>query len=317
MRKYNEIIDLIEYSDRIYVSGHRGIDLDSFGSMLGIYSICKKYKKEVKLYLEEEIDELSVNRAITGLHRRDFYLDYIHKYDDININDLLVIVDLNKDMLLPEYEQVINKFKNIIIIDHHIEKEVTIPSKIKYIDTNSSSVCEMLTYIINDLKITIEPYIATIMLGGISIDSNSFSNKTSSKTHLAASLLYDMGADNKLVNYLLKVDISEYKEINNIIENVKIIKNIYAVVYISDKIVDKELLSKVSDELLTFNKIEASFTIGNLDNNTIGISSRSLGHIDVGIKMNKLGGGGHKYDAATSIKGKSIEEVYDELLEIL
>lgn len=319
MRKYNEILDSIEFSDKVYITGHKGIDLDAFGSMLGVYSVCKFLKKEVKLFLEEEIEELCVNRALTGLHRRNFDLDYINEYDEMEINDnsLLIIVDVNKSTLIPSFESV-KLFKNIIIIDHHIDvNDSNIKHRIKYIDNKASSVCEMLTFFIKENQIKIEPYISTIMLGGIIIDTNSFTSKTSSKTHLAASLLYDFGADSQLVNYLLKMDINEYKEINKVIDNVKIIKKIFAIVYIEDRICDKELLSKVSEALLTFNEIEAAFTIGNIDDDIVGISARSLGYINVNDKMSLLGGGGHKFDAATQIKGKSIQEVYDEMLEIL
>lgn len=319
MRKYNEILDNIEFSDKVYITGHKGIDLDAFGSMLGVYSIAKYLNKVAKLYLEEEIEELCVNRALTGLHRRNFDLDYINEYDELDItqNSLLIIVDVNKSKLIPSFEK-IKLFKNIIIIDHHIDVEdKEINSKIKYIDNKSSSVCEMLTFFIKENEIKIEPYIATIMLGGIIIDTNSFTSKTSSKTHLAASLLYDLGADSQLVNYLLKMDIKEYKEINKVIDNVKIIKKIFAIVYIEDTICDKELLSKVSEALLTFNEIEAAFTIGNIENDLVGISARSLGYINVNDKMVQLGGGGHKFDAAAQIKNKSIQEVYDEMLKIL
>lgn len=319
MRVYNRILDMIEHSSNVYITGHKGLDLDAFGSILAVYSICQSLNKEVHIYLEE-IEELCVNRSLTGLHRRNFDLNYIEEYnsDNIDKDSLMIIVDVNKKTLIPEYEKIEELFKNVIIIDHHIDVEDDIKNlKIKYIDSKASSVCEMLTYFIKNKNIKIESYIATIMLGGIIIDTNSFISKTSSKTHLAASLLYDFGADSQLVNYLMKMDINEYKEINKVIENVKIIKKIYAIVIVDEHICDKELLSKVSEALLSFNEIEASFTIGQLEEDVVGVSARSLGYIDVNAKMKLLGGGGHKYDAATQIKDLSKEEVYDEIIKVL
>ena len=63
--------------------------------------------------------------------------------------------------------------------------------------------------------------------------------------------------------------------------------------------------------------IEASFTIGHIDNEFIGISARSIGNIDVEQIMSKLNGGGHKTTAATQIKTDSLEEVKQSLITVL
>ena len=60
-----------------------------------------------------------------------------------------------------------------------------------------------------------------------------------------------------------------------------------------------------------------AFTIGKLDNETIGISARSLGDIDVSNIMKELGGGGHSSNAATQIKNKTLKEVKQDLIDLL
>ena len=44
----------------------------------------------------------------------------------------------------------------------------------------------------------------------------------------------------------------------------------------------REDLAKVADTLLFFNNIEASFVIGKLNKDTVGLSARSLGNYDIG-----------------------------------
>ena len=61
-------------------------------------------------------------------------------------------------------------------------------------------------------------------------------------------------------------------------------------------------LATMSEDLLRFDKVEASFTIGKLTNNKIGISARSLGNINVETIMASMGGGGHLTDAACQIE---------------
>ena len=52
-------------------------------------------------------------------------------------------------------------------------------------------------------------------------------------------------------------------------------------------------------------------------NDTIGISARSLGDIDVSVIMKELGGGGHNSNAATQIKDKTLKEVKQLVIDIV
>ena len=81
--------------------------------------------------------------------------------------------------------------------------------------------------------------------------------------------------------------------------------------------VDTKTLAEVAEEMLNFEDIKASFALGKLDNETIGISARSLGDIDVSIIMKELGDGGHNSNAATQIKDKSLKEVKQELIDLV
>ena len=78
--------------------------------------------------------------------------------------------------------------------------------------------------------------------------------------------------------------------------------------------VDIALLAK---ELLKFEDIKASFAIGRLSHRIVGVSARSMGDINVGEIMEKIGGGGHLTDAAAQIKDKSVEEVASDLKKVI
>ena len=68
---------------------------------------------------------------------------------------------------------------------------------------------------------------------------------------------------------------------------------------------DKKYLAMISEELLQFEDVEASFTIGYIDDNIIGISARSIGNIDVEKIMNHFNGGGHTTKAACAGKKRN------------
>ena len=60
-------------------------------------------------------------------------------------------------------------------------------------------------------------------------------------------------------------------------------------------------------------EVEASFAVARRDDDTVCISARSLGDINVQIIMEALDGGGHLTNAATQIYGITIEEAVEKL----
>ena len=82
-------------------------------------------------------------------------------------------------------------------------------------------------------------------------------------------------------------------------------------------VVDSLTLASVAEEILGFEDIEASFTIGKIESNVIGVSARSLGEFNVSEVMKQMGGGGHSSNAATQIKGKTLKEVKQQIIDII
>ena len=83
-----------------------------------------------------------------------------------------------------------------------------------------------------------------------------------------------------------------------------------------NKIITTKELAETAEELLNFEDVEASFVIGKLED-SIGVSARSLGEIDVSEFMKKLGGGGHNSNAATQIKDKNLKEVRQDIIDLI
>ena len=76
----------------------------------------------------------------------------------------------------------------------------------------------------------------------------------------------------------------------------------------------EEYLKQSKNIWTNFEGVEASFVIGKLEDECIGVSARSLGEIDVSEPMKKMGGGGHSSNAATQIKDKTLKEVKQEIV---
>jgi len=316
MIEYMRIEKLINMSDEVFITAHKYIDLDALGAILGIYYIVNNLGKNAYIVIDDEEINPEVKRALSTIKKVDDITP--KKYSEIEslINDksLLIVTDTNKKTRVQNEELL--KINEKIVIDHHVESKSVIEGlSYKFIDTNSSSATEIVLDLVNELNIYIPAEISTIMLAGMYIDTNGFTIKTSEKTHIYASMLYKFGADSKEAQYLLKQNFNEFKRRQKLTLATEIYDE-YAVTT-SDSEYSGTELAKASDVLLTFNNVEASFSIAKLDDDVVGISARSLGNVDVEKVMLHFNGGGHKTDAACQIKGKNVKEVKKELLKFL
>ena len=307
----------IEEYDSFIIMGHKDPDLDSLGSSLGLYEIIESFGKKAYLFLDDKhLEEYNsnINQAINKMEKKIICVDE-RSYKKIEGKTLLIITDVHSQERL-EYPKLCDKF-DVIILDHHIKnKDYIKETKFLYIDSNLSSMSELITYYCVYLNLELDVVIATILLAGIEIDTNSFNLKTTGKTYEAASILMDMGADSIMKQELLKGTKSDYIKKASYIKSSFMINNNMAMCVIN-KLTDTKTLAEVAEEMLNFEDIAASFTIGKLDLELVGISARSLGDIDVSKIMTRLGGGGHISNAAAQVVGKTVKEVKQEIINIL
>ena len=67
----------------------------------------------------------------------------------------------------------------------------------------------------------------------------------------------------------------------------------------TDQVHNQVLIAQAADTLLTMDGVVASFVMAKRSDDTVGISARSLGDINVQVIMEMLNGGGHLTNAAT------------------
>ena len=222
----------------------------------------------------------------------------------------------NKDKLL-SCKDVLDKFNQIIVIDHHNITEETLNINNLFNDSNYSSTCEIITELLRSFKINLTPKEATVILSGIVLDTNNFILKSTKKTFYNSYFLLNKGASTIEVQYLLKQDLNKFITRQKMLTNVIIKNNIAIACGVEKELYRREDLAKIADTLLLFNNISSSFVIAYLEKDVVGISGRNLNKVNVGEILTKLGGGGNEYEAACNIIGKNIKEVKKELIEIL
>ena len=314
---FMKLDNIIKEYDSFIVMGHKDPDLDSLGSCLGLCEIIESFGKKAYLFLDDKhLEEYNsnINQAFEKMEKTIFCVDE-RSYKKIEGKILLIITDVHQKERL-EYPKLCEIF-DTVILDHHIKNKNYIKdSKFMYIDSNLSSMSELITYYCAYLNLDLDNVISTILLAGIEIDTNSFNLKTTGKTYEAASILMEMGADSIMKQELLKGTKDDYIRRASYIKSSFMINENMAMCVIN-KVIESKTLAEVAEEMLNFEDIKATFALGKLDNETIGISARSLGDIDVGNIMKELGGGGHSSNAATQIKNKTLKDVKQELIDLL
>jgi len=306
----------IKKASNVFVMGHRDIDLDAFGAALGICCYASFYQKDSYIIVDDKKLETSVSKAIDDYKEKINIIGSNKVKDNYSDNSLLIIVDTNKELLL-QTPKLLSLFNNVIVIDHHDVnfESINDDKTVLIIDNEASSTCEMITNMLLNDNYIVSADVATIILSGIVLDTNNFILKTDTQTYYAAYYLAKCGADTSKVQYLMKQDIKQYIEMQKVITEVKVNKNIAISKGLQNKIYRREYLAKIADTILLFNNIEASFVVGKITDG-IGISARSMGNIDVGEIMERFGGGGDNHEGAAKVNDKSLNDVVEEITKI-
>ncbi len=320
IKERRKINKAIRSSKTIFIMAHKDLDLDALGSSIGMIQYLKRKRKSVYLIIDDKTHELGVEKVLREL---DGCLNIIRsEHIEENLNpksnkNLLIVLDTNKTDLV-QSELALKKIDKKLVIDHHDLGKSSIKNCIMINDNKISSTCEMITNLIEYYDIQIDSYYATILLSGVVLDTNNFTLNTTSETFYTAYYLTSLGASAKKVQYLLKQDITEYTEREKLLSSIETIDNKIAITKATQNTqYRREDLAKVADTLLFFNNIEASFVIGRIGKETIGISARSLGSYDITKILTKLGGGGDTYGGAAVFTDTTISNVEKDLKRLI
>ena len=306
--------ELMEESRLVLIMGHRYPDMDAVGSSIGLLKIAKIHQPNAFVVLNEDELDRSVERLLEYVKQKpEIYRHFISAEQALDLdlrNALLVIVDTHKPSFCIE-ERLVEKIDRIVVIDHHRRSEEFVQNPLLvYMEPYASSTSELVTELLEYQPIEkIDMIEATALLAGIIVDTKSFTLRTGSRTFDAASFLRSRGADTILVQNLLKGDLKTFIQKSKIIENVDFYRDGIAIAKANeDEMTSQILLAQTADTLLTMENVLASFVIGRKSDGTVGISARSLGHVNVQLIMELLHGGGHLTNAATELEDVTIDE---------
>ena len=302
-----KILNLIKKYKKIIIARHIGGDPDALGSCFALKEIilCNFPKKEVYV-------------AGSSISKFKFFGSHDKITEEMYENALLIALDIPDIKRLDGVD--FYKFKDVVKIDHH--PEIDRFSSYEIVDINASSACELVANLAYKCNLKIPKHAAENIFIGIIADTNRFlfgANKSSTYKTVLKLIEKQKVNPNELYEKLYKRSISEVRLEGFISLNMKITKNGFGYVKITDEDLKKfnTTSASVGSIMNNYNFIDelicwAVFT-EDLKNGVIRTSARSRG-----VKINKLfeqyNGGGHVY--ACGAKLKSFSEA-DELIEKL
>lgn len=318
--------ELLKDSDQVIVMGHSHPDMDVLGSSLGIRRIAMMNNTPCKIVINPNTLHSDVSRLL-GMIDEDPNIkkDIISPEESEAIKTprtLIVMVDHSKQSISINPDLFNGDNNKVVVIDHHRRgEEFPENPMLIYIEPYASSTSELITEMLEyqpKNKKAIEKIEATALLAGITVDTKSFSLRTGTRTFDAASYLRSVGADETVIQNVLKENIDSFIQKSHLIETITMVNGNMAVCFgEEDRSYDPVIVAQAADTLLSLDNVEASFVISKRPDGRVGISARSLGNVNVQVIMEKLGGGGHLSDAATQISDSTVEDVKNQLVDVL
>ena len=223
--------------------------------------------------------------------------------DVITPNTLLIVVDTYQKRLL-ESQQIYEKCKHVVVIDHHrmavghIDNPTLICHE-PYASSASELVCELLQFMPKENNIT--PLEAQALLAGIMLDTRDFTLHTGVRTFEAAAALRRYGAETERVRQLFDVTMVEYNAKAALVEAAQMYKG--CAISVGGELAPEArvAVAQAANDLLTIQGVDASFVAVQAGTG-VNVSARSLGAVNVQVIMESLGGGGHQTMAAAQLK---------------
>lgn len=289
-------LEVISIAKTIAVSGHMNPDGDCIGSLLALGLGLSRIGKEVHFLSSDGVPKKL--RSLPGTRR-------VKKTLSRRRLDLAISVDCNKkEMLGKNVYRVFRQAKKILEIDHHSLRESF--GDIQLIRPQAACVGEIVYDILSRLKVKITPDIARNILASVIIETNSFRLPTvTSRTFSLCRRLLETGVDfHKLSELVYWSRTKEEVLLSGLclsrcrfLAKGKIVWSIVHSADFSRMHARDEDIDAVANEMLAISGVEAAVLFRQKRPDTLRVSLRSKGKVNVARVAEACGGGGH-FDSA-------------------
>ena len=308
--------NLMEQCEDVYIMGHEVPDMDCLGAALGLVACTRVLDKPTYIILDRP------NAAIASLLEemkkvpdyREMIVTPARAHLMMSSRSMLVVVDtqIAGHTIAPSLFELTD---TVVVIDHHLKGTDCIEGAVLfYHEPYASSTAEMVTEIDQYFseRVKLKRLEAEALMAGSTIDTQGFSFKTGVRTFEAASYLRRVGANTTSIRHLFQDDMETYLARAGVVKNAEVRDGVAIAVCPRDSKNPQLLAAQAADSLIGIQGIGASFVLAETGQ-SVNISGRSFGVINVQMILEKMGGGGHATIAGAQIRGKSVAEIQAEL----
>ena len=298
------------------ITSHINTDFDAIASMLAAQ---KLYPGSLVVFPGSQEKNL-----------RNFFIDSMaYLFNMANIKDIdfsnvkrLVLVDTRQPNRIGKLSLLLKQPDlDIHIYDHHPSTPNDIKGRIE-LNRLTGATVTILTEILEKKGIDISPDEATIMCLGIYEDTGSFTFPSTTEDDFKASaFLLSKGANLNIVSDLISREISsqQVELLNDMIQtavrySIHGFEVIVTSVSLNNYLPDFAFLVH---KMAKMEPVDAIFAIARMENKIYVVARSRTSEVDASEIVAPLGGGGHTFAAATTVKGMTLTQVEHKLIEIL
>jgi tRNA nucleotidyltransferase (CCA-adding enzyme) len=298
------------------ITTHVNADFDALASMLAAQ---KLYPHAVVVFPGSQEKNL----------RNFFVQSMVYLFNMADVKDIdfaavkrLVLVDTRQRQRIGKLVSLLDREDvEIHIYDHHPDSDNDVAGDREIVRITGATVT-ILTEIIRDEAIELNPDEATIMCLGIYEDTGSFTFPSTTQADFqAAAFLLSKGANLNIVSHLISREISPEQVglLNDMIQastryNITGIEVVVTTVTTENFVPDFAFLVH---KMVKMENLDAIFALARMDNKIYVVARSRIEEVDTGSILKELGGGGHPYAAAATVKGKTLTQVEHILVELL
>jgi phosphoesterase RecJ-like protein len=324
-QNFQKAVDLINSNNSFLVTSHTRPDGDAIGCMKAFCDMAANLgKKSQPLLLSPPAVwyDFLFGKPVPVMGN-DVSLEQLQA-GAFGSFDLVVIVDTNSYVQLPEFDKWLRTSKlPVLVIDHHVTGDGL--GAVEIIDSTAAATGEIIFDLFKFAKWNITPSIAEALYVALSTDTGWFRfDNTDSRVMRNASSLIELGARPSEIYHKLYQNYSHarLKLLGRMLNNLEF--------YDDGKIAIQHIMRSDFDaagaigsdteefvnECQRVSVVEAAALFIELKDGGFRCALRSTGKVDVQKIASELGGGGHKMASGVNLKG-SLDEVKKLILDRL
>jgi tRNA nucleotidyltransferase (CCA-adding enzyme) len=296
------------------ITCHINADFDCLSSMVGIK---KLYPSAALVFPGSQEKKV-----------RDFLEIYpieFKRFKEIEQGDVsrLILVDTKKPDRIGPFGELLRERKdiNVHIYDHHPFTDGDVRGVVEIIE-DVGATSTIITEILKERKITIDPMEATILSLGIYEETGSMRFPSTTERDLkAVAYLIRRGANLNIISEFIKAEISrtELDLLNELVESSKHL--VIGGVRISlHEAVREEYIGDVAHlahRIIEMEEIDACILILSMEGKIVLIGRSRVPEFNTAEFMERFGGGGHPVAASATLKEEPLELVRDRVIEVV